>query len=89
MGVGPEPLGNQTQDGLAEHGLFQGVRPPHLSLRDIELLDLRSDRFITVNSPTLSAQELIDHLGPTRCHLNVATSPDWAEVWLEATGWPT
>ena len=57
--------------------------------RTIELLDLREDRYISVNSSSLTAQEFIDNLGPTRFHLCVESHEGYAEAWLEPTGWPT
>ncbi|MCA9570269.1 MAG: polyketide synthase dehydratase domain-containing protein, partial [Myxococcales bacterium] len=63
---------------------LRDVHPKH-----VEMLDLRPDRTIVVNCRGLTAQEWIDHLGPTRFHLCVQVTADAVEAWLEATGWPT
>jgi 3-hydroxymyristoyl/3-hydroxydecanoyl-(acyl carrier protein) dehydratase len=57
--------------------------------KTVEMLDMRADRTIVINCSTLSAQDWIDHLGPTRFHLVVDVQGDAAEAWFEPTGWPT
>ncbi|MCB9673939.1 MAG: polyketide synthase dehydratase domain-containing protein [Alphaproteobacteria bacterium] len=73
--------------GAVRAWLQDRVRDVHP--RDLDLLDLRDDRFIATNCPALTAQELVDALGPTRFHIEVRSGADWAEAWLVPTGWPT
>lgn len=54
--------------------------------KDIELLDLRPERYIVTGSRSLTAQQLIDHLGPTRFVIEVRQHADSAEAWVQAVG---
>ncbi len=58
--------------------LGREVHPRHL-----ELLAMRADRYVLLSSPALTAQEWVDHLGPTRWHLCVDATLDAAEAWLQ------
>ncbi len=49
----------------------------------LHLLDLRPDRFVVTEATTLTAQEYVDHLGPTRYVLRVADDPKGTTAWFE------
>ncbi|MEZ4318541.1 MAG: beta-ketoacyl synthase N-terminal-like domain-containing protein [Myxococcota bacterium] len=80
-------LGRFAAKGAVRAWLQDRLRDVHP--RDLDLLDLREDQYIVVGCPVLTAQELIDHLGPTRFHLEVRVQGEVAEAWLTPTGWPT
>ena len=52
----------------------------------LELLAMRPDRYVVVNAPTLSAQELIDHVGPTRYSITARLEKGVAIVHIEPNG---
>jgi len=46
------------------------------------LLAMRPDRYVLVTCPSLTAQEWVDHLGPTRWHLCIDPGTSEARAWL-------
>jgi hypothetical protein len=58
--------------------LGRDVHPRHL-----QLLAMRPDRYVLVASPALTAQEWVDHAGPTRWHLVAQPGADEVFAWVE------
>jgi len=61
-----------------QHRLGRDIHPAELSL-----LAMRADRYVLVSCPALTAQEWVDHLGPTRWHLCVDGDQHRARAWVE------
>ena len=51
--------------------------------RDLEMLDMRADRYVIINAPLLDAEVYSVNLGPTRVLLHVLTDATGAEAWLK------
>lgn len=74
----------------AKHAVLAHLRaeghPVHPSA--LELVRLRPDRFVVRRAATLTAAELVQHVGPTRLHVRVAGDETRSEAWLEAAPHP-